>query len=208
MERKKIYLIRHGQTDYNKKGVVQGSGVDAPLNELGQRQALGFYEKYKSIPFDKVYTSALIRSIQSVQKFIDDGIPHVSFDGLNEINWGIYEGKIVNNDNNKYYEQVTEAWMQGKSDLQIEGGESPLMVQERQKPVLEHIVEQEGDNNILICMHGRAMRIFLCLLLNIPLKEMDSFAHDNLGLYLLNYHQSKFSIETANDRSHLVHLLT
>lgn len=200
-------MIRHGQTDYNKRGVVQGSGVDAPLNELGELQARAFYEKYKSIPFDRVYTSALIRSIQSVQKFIDDGIPHVSFDGLNEINWGIYEGKIVNNDNNKYYEQVTEAWMRGESDLQIDGGESPLMVQERQKPVLEHILAQKNEKTILICMHGRAMRIFLCLLLAIDLKEMDSFAHDNLGLYLLDYYQSKFSVEATNDRLHLAHLL-
>lgn len=200
-------MIRHGQTDYNKRGVVQGSGVDAPLNELGLLQAQAFYEKYKSIPFDRVYTSVLIRSIQSVQKFIDDGIPHVSFDGLNEINWGIYEGKIVSNDNNKYYEQVTEAWMRGESDLQIDGGESPLLVQERQKPVLEHILAQKDEKTILICMHGRAMRIFLCLMLEINLKAMDNFAHDNLGLYLLDYHQSKFSVKALNDRSHLAHLL-
>ena len=208
MERKKIYLIRHGQTDYNKRGVVQGSGIDAPLNELGKQQAQAFYEKYQSIPFDRVYTSALIRSMQSVQRFIDAGIPHVSFAGLNEINWGIYEGKIVSNENSKYYERVTEAWMRGESDLRIEGGESPLMVQERQKPVLEHIVTQQDEKKVLICMHGRAMRIFLCLLLGIDLKEMDSFKHDNLGLYQLDYQQSNFSIEVANDVSHLAHLVT
>ena len=200
-------MIRHGQTDYNKRGVVQGSGIDAPLNELGLLQAQAFYEKYKSITFDRVYTSVLKRSIQSVQKFIDDGVPHVSFDGLNEINWGIYEGKIVNNDNNKYYEQVTEAWMQGEIDLKIDGGESPLLVQERQKPVLEHILAHKDEKTILICMHGRAMRIFLCLMLGINLKAMDSFAHDNLGLYLLDYRQNEFSVEAANDRSHLAHLL-
>jgi probable phosphoglycerate mutase len=207
LERKKIYLIRHGQTDYNKRGVVQGSGIDAPLNALGEQQAQAFYEKYKSTAFDTVYTSKLIRSIQSVQKFIDSGIPHISFAGLNEINWGIYEGKIVNNDENQYYHQVTDAWARGESKLQINGGDSPWMVQERQKSVLEHILAQPNEKTILICMHGRAMRIFLCLLLNCDLKEMDSFAHDNLGLYLLDYHENKFSVEAANDVSHLAHLV-
>ncbi|EJF08716.1 histidine phosphatase family protein, partial [Pontibacter sp. BAB1700] len=37
MSIKKIYLIRHGQTDFNLQGIVQGSGVDASLNELGRR---------------------------------------------------------------------------------------------------------------------------------------------------------------------------
>lgn len=40
---KDIYLIRHGETEYNRKGVVQGSGIDADLNELGQKQAAAFF---------------------------------------------------------------------------------------------------------------------------------------------------------------------
>ena len=43
---KDIYLIRHGETDYNRLGVVQGSGIDADLNELGQRQAKAFFDHY------------------------------------------------------------------------------------------------------------------------------------------------------------------
>jgi len=207
LERKKIYLVRHGQTDYNKRGVVQGSGIDAPLNELGRQQASAFYEKYKPVPFDKVYTSALIRSQQSVQNFIDDGIPHAAFAGLNEINWGVYEGKLVDYEKNKYYQEVSAAWMRGECDLCIEGGDSPVMVQERQKPVLEHIIAQPDEKTILICMHGRAMRIFLCLLLGKDLREMDSFAHHNLGLYLLNYQENKFLLQAANDISHLEHLM-
>ena len=44
---KDIYLIRHGETDYNRMGVVQGSGIDADLNELGNRQAQAFFEHYQ-----------------------------------------------------------------------------------------------------------------------------------------------------------------
>ncbi|MCZ6899539.1 MAG: histidine phosphatase family protein, partial [Bacteroidetes bacterium] len=49
---KKIYLIRHGETDLNRAGVVQGSGVDTSINDFGRRQANEFYEKYKHVPFD------------------------------------------------------------------------------------------------------------------------------------------------------------
>ncbi len=206
MKSKKIYLIRHGETDYNKRGVVQGSGINAPLNDTGRKQAAAFYEKYKDIPFDKVYTSELQRSIQSVQNFIDDGIPHVSFAGLNEINWGIYEGKIVNSHDSQYYETITEAWTRGEVDVRIEGGDSPIMVQERQKPVLDYIEKQENEKTILICMHGRAMRIFLCLMLGESLKNMDEFAHTNLGLYILNYTDGAFTLELANDQAHLEYI--
>jgi broad specificity phosphatase PhoE len=85
LESKKIYLIRHGQTDYNLKGFVQGSGVDSDLNQTGRDQAAKFFEHYKNIPFKKVYTSKLKRSIQSVQSFIDKGIPHEAYEGFNEI---------------------------------------------------------------------------------------------------------------------------
>src|SRR5687768_4016565 len=72
---KKIYLIRHGQTDFNLKNIVQGSGVDTDLNDKGRSQAEAFYNKYKHVPFDKVYTSALKRSMQSVDLFVKSGIP-------------------------------------------------------------------------------------------------------------------------------------
>jgi len=64
MKSKKIYLIRHGQTDYNLKGIVKGSGIDAPINENGRKQAELFYNAYQHIAFDKVYTSKLQRSKQ------------------------------------------------------------------------------------------------------------------------------------------------
>ncbi|HCZ37344.1 MAG TPA: histidine phosphatase family protein, partial [Cytophagales bacterium] len=70
MTTKKIYLIRHGQTDFNLKGIVQGSGVDSSLNAKGMAQAQAFFEMYKHIKFDKIYTSTLKRTRESVSGFI------------------------------------------------------------------------------------------------------------------------------------------
>lgn len=202
MTSKTIYLIRHGETDYNLKGIVQGSGVDTDLNETGLRQAKAFYESYKEIPFKKVYTSSLKRAVQSVQQFIDAGIPHESFSGLNEISWGDKDGKIVNNEDHNYYRQVLDCWSRGEVDKCIEGGESPVDVQKRQKPVIDLIASRDEDP-VLICMHGRAMRILLASILHQDLRCMDQFEHHNLCLYVIKYFDRKFVMEKCNGLEHL-----
>jgi broad specificity phosphatase PhoE len=200
---KKIYLIRHGQTDYNLKSIVQGSGVDTDLNDRGLAQAKAFYEAYKHVPFDKVYTSALKRSQQSVKSFLDQGIPHEALAGLNEISWGNKEGHKITPSEDEYYHFMLKQWQLGNTALKIEKGESPDDVVVRMKPAMDHIMSQTSEKNILICMHGRAIRILLCYLLRYPLKSMDMFEHENLCLYVLNYSGSIFSVERYNDRDHL-----
>jgi broad specificity phosphatase PhoE len=200
---KKVYLVRHGQTDYNLQNIVQGSGVDTDLNDTGRKQAKAFFEAYQHIHFDKVYTSALKRSQQSVQRFIDLGIPTEALSGLNEISWGTKEGHRVTPSEDEYYHYMLKEWQKGNVDLRIEGGESPKEVVERMKPAVAHILKQEHEKTILICMHGRAIRIILCHLLNYPLKSMDMFEHQNLCLYVLNYNGSTFSVERYNDTKHL-----
>ncbi|HEY1011011.1 MAG TPA: histidine phosphatase family protein, partial [Daejeonella sp.] len=84
-------------------------------------------------------------------------------------------------------------------------GESPLEVKERQLTVLERLIEENDDQNILICMHGRALRLFLCLLLNKPLTEMETFPHSNTTLYKVEYDGSSFQIIDFNNTDHLTH---
>lgn len=202
MKGKKIYLIRHGQTDYNLRGIVQGSGIDAPLNDTGKAQAEAFHKAYKTTAFDKVYTSTLQRAIQSVDGFIKQDIPHERLSGLNEISWGTREGTEITPEEDEYYYEVIKEWQSGNTSLPIEGGESPEMVQKRQKEALDQILQGE-DECVLICMHGRAIRILLCLMLNYPLKYMDEFEHTNLCLYKISYTGNMFSIDWHNDTRHL-----
>lgn len=203
METKTIYLIRHGQTDYNKKGIVQGSRVDTDLNEEGREQATRFYDFYKNIKFDKIYTSLLKRTHQSVEKFIKSGIAHESYQGLNEISWGEQDGKVSNTEMHDYYMQVTNQWASGNLDLQIGGGESPNEVAARQQPIIEMILSRKEEKNVLICMHGRAMRVLLCKLTNQPISKMDTFGHSNLCLYVLKFDGKNFNIENNNNIEHL-----
>jgi broad specificity phosphatase PhoE len=202
----KIYLIRHGQTDYNLQGIVQGSGVDASLNEKGKSQAHAFYEHYKSVPFARVYVSKLKRSRESVTSFIRDGIPYEEHASLNEISWGNREGQKITPQEDAYYHQILRRWQEGETSVPIEGGDSPDEVAARQRPFLELIKSRPEDKTILVCMHGRAMRILLCQLMNYRLNAMDMFEHENLGLYLIHYTGSLFTIELYNNTEHLVEL--
>ena len=202
LKTKKIYLVRHGQTDYNKKGIVQGSGIDAPLNEEGRKQALAFYEAYKHIPFEKIYTSSLIRTHQSVSNFLEEGLPHTELSGLDEINWGTKEGKYVIAGQDVYFNKIIEEWQSGNTALQIDGGESPEDVASRQLPAIDRILSDD-EETVLVCMHGRAIRILLCVILNQPLSQMDEFPHHNLGLYVLTHDGDKFTVEETNLIGHL-----
>ncbi|MCH7396392.1 histidine phosphatase family protein [Belliella sp. DSM 107340] len=200
---KKIYLVRHGQTDYNLKGVVQGSGIDAPLNSNGYKQAKAFFDTYKDIPFEKVYYTGLQRTKQSVEGFLDLGIPHESVVELNEISWGKYEGVPMTPEENRYYQHMLEKWSSGELDYAIAGGESPNIVAERLKIGIDYILSKP-EKLILICMHGRAMRILLSVLMKYDLRFMDEFHHQNLGLYELNVDDTGvFRILKFNSGDHL-----
>ncbi len=200
-----IYLIRHGETDYNEKKIVQGEGVDAPLNEAGHQQALAFYESYGHFSFDKIYTSTLKRAHQTVLPFIQNGNPLEKHPGLNEINWGHYEGRPVAQEQRDYYKNLLQTWREGFTHIPIFGGESPEDVAEKQKPVLKKIINSPEEQRILICMHGRAMRVLLCQLMKKPLKAMDEFQHGNLSLYHLGIdEQNEVQLLKANCQEHLL----
>jgi probable phosphoglycerate mutase len=199
---KKIYLVRHGETEYNRTGVVQGSGVNSALNENGYKQADLFFKAYRDFPFEKVYTSSLRRTIQSVQKFIDMGIPHQILPGLNEISWGKSEGIPFSQATNKMYYGMIDSWKKGNINNKMEGGESPVEVKARQETAIKHIVNN-GEECVLVCMHGRAMKILLAWITGHSVAAMDNFEHENLSLYILNYNDKGFRIERRNDISHL-----
>lgn len=200
---KNIYLIRHGQTDFNLKGIVQGGRVDTDLNDTGRAQAQLFYDNYHHIPFDKIYTSALKRSQQSVQQFIDKPLPHEALAGLNEISWGDMDGKIASDIDSHIYWNMVRSWAAGDVEAKIESGESPLEVQQRIIPTMAKIASQIEERNVLICMHGRAMRILLATVLGKDLHTMDDYEHNNLCLYLLKYENGTYNLVKGNDIAHL-----
>ncbi|WP_316932340.1 histidine phosphatase family protein [Hymenobacter terrenus] len=195
--------MRHGQTDFNVRGIVQGSGVDSSLNETGRRQAAQFFAAYGHVPFDKVYTSTLRRTQESVQQFLDLGLPHEAHAGLNEISWGVREGTRITVEEDAEYQDVLAGWAAGRTDVRLSGGESPDEVAARQRPFIELLKARNDEQTVLICMHGRAMRVMLCQLLNYPLRCMEGFEHSNLCLYKLEFTGTVFTVKNFLDVVHL-----
>jgi len=203
---KEIYIYRHGETDFNQLGIVQGSGVDAALNATGLAQAKAFFEAYQHLDFQVVLTSALRRTQQTAAPFIRKGIRWQQFPEINEISWGVHEGKNSEPKLRKEYRQLMQAWKEGRLDQRIEGGESALEMAERLQRFIEHLKERE-EQRILVCSHGRAMRCLMCLLDGKDLRKMDQYHHSNTGLYKVNYQAGRFDFELYNDTAHLT-LLT
>lgn len=200
---KELYIIRHGETDYNKLGIVQGRGVDTDLNLLGREQADAFYQYYKHISFDKVYTSALKRTHQTVKNFIDNDIPWEQLPGLDELSFGIWEGKESKEDWVNAFRDMNHCWQSGQCDLSFEKGESPNQVSQRLQEALDIILARQEEKRVLICMHGRSLLVLLCMLHQLPVSCMTNFGHSNTCLYRVSVVNGQFTIIDANDIRHL-----
>ncbi len=201
---KTFYIIRHGETNLNSQGIIQGRGMNTDLNEKGKAQAVAFFNAYQHIPFDIVYTSTLKRTHQTVSRFIEKNIPWKQHAGLDELAWGIYEGK-PSDITKPAFLALTTAWLEGAVHEKFDAGESPIEVQNRQLEALEELKKlPEEVSNVLICMHGRALRIFLCVLSGLSLAQMDTFPHTNTTLYKVHFDGEGFEIQEYNNTQHLV----
>ena len=135
--------------------------------------------------------------------FIEEGIAFEKLPELNEISWGNREGQVIDADGDRYYFKMINEWVSGNTDFAIDGGESPKQVAERMRIAIKKIMSNDAEREVLICMHGRALRILLTVLLNYPLSAMDMFDHKNLCLYELENTGSFFKLNKYNETSHL-----
>ena len=195
----RLYIIRHAETEYNKKGIIQGSEVDSDINDTGDNQAELFYGYYKNINFDKIYVSALKRTYQTIRRFSDNGIPYEKIREFNEISWGVNQGK---SDDLEDYSKLIDTWLSGDLDNKFENGESPNEMSLRLVNGFNKVLEDNLDT-VLMCIHGRALRILLSKLIDNDLTEMDKYVHSNTGLYIIDYKKGKFEIIGRNLRNHL-----
>lgn len=199
---KNIYIIRHGQTDFNVRLIIQGRGINSDLNDEGLKQAKAFFDKYHPVDFDVVYTSALKRTHQTVSHFIAQNIPHEIRDSIDEISWGNFEGKEHEESLKETFYAIVDEWRKGNLTIKIDGGESAQDLADRLMPFVEEI-KNSTHENILVCTHGRTLRVLICLLTNTPVSKMDSFEHTNTCLYKLRYDGTLFHLELENDIVHL-----
>jgi phosphoserine phosphatase len=218
-----LYIIRHGETALNRQNIVQGSGIDSELNATGRRQAQSFFNYYQNITFDMVVTSALKRTHQTVAPFLDHyglkkpisldvtkasstdfkELKWVQLRELNEISWGINEGKTTSPESEGYFKTLMEDWLSGVYHSRIEGGESAAELRARVQNFVDFVKTQNDKKNILVCTHGRTLLCLLTILNEHPLSKMNDFRHQNTGLYKAHFIGDEFVFELENDARHL-----
>lgn len=205
MTHKTLFILRHGETEYNRQRITQGRRIDASLNATGREQAGLFYEAYRVQKFDKVYTSSLRRTHETVAQFIEQGLPHEALADLDEISWGEFEGQTIDEHLSKKMKAIIQRWESGDYKAHAEGGEDLHQISARLRQAMAHIIAQKEEKKVLIATHGRALLILLCLLLGHELKDMHSLRHDNTGLYILHYDykSGQYTLELENSLAHL-----
>lgn len=192
--------MRHAETEFNRKGIIQGSEVDSSINNVGDYQAERFYNFYKNINFDKIYVSGLRRTYQTIIRFVNSGIQCEKLDEFNEISWGVNQGK---SDNLDEYENLIKTWINGDLDNKFKSGESPNEMSKRLIKGFNHVI-LEGFSTVLLCIHGRALRILLSKIIDNDLTRMDKYVHSNTGLYIIDSNKKgKYEIVSRNLRNHL-----
>lgn len=150
----KLYIARHGQTDWNIQHKAQGRS-DIPLNETGIKQAEALRDNIKDIEFTAVYASPLKRAAKTAKIAVGDKYNIIYDDRLMERSFGDYEGKEING--------WVEATGYDIGDLHLNtnvGNIEPIRdVLARTKAVLDDIKAKHHDNDtILIVAHGQVAR--------------------------------------------------
>lgn len=204
-----LYIIRHGETELNRKGIVQGSGVDSELNRIGRNQARLFFEYYKNVHFDYIISSNLQRTHQTLEPFLlrDTHKKWIKMPELNEISWGVHEGQLSDFRSHETYKKLMNDWESGIYETKIEKGESAAELHARVSQVVNHFKNNPHyhGKNVLVCTHGRTLLCLLTVLKETPLSMMNKFKHQNTCLYKVHYIGEEFIFELENDVRHLRH---
>ena len=157
----KLLIIRHGQTGGNVKGLVQGAGLDLPLNETGRAQAAAAAEKLLSLHLPVIYSSTMLRARQTAEIIAAGvGCPTVAVEGLEEVHFGEAEG-VLSEDAHRIYGDVFEVINNEghprRFDVCLPGGESIRQSTERGRKALREIAARADVPVVGVVTHGALM---------------------------------------------------
>ena len=176
-----IYVVRHGQTDWNKEARIQG-GTDNPLNATGLEQAAALGRTLADVRLDAVYTSSLQRARQTAAVF-EGRAPIVALDELRERHFGKFEGA------NEKDAALVADWNKRRFTWadDMEGGESLESQSKRAESVLRKIRERHKDGGtVAIVAHGGINPILVSHILGLPPQEgAAAIAQSNDEVYRL-----------------------
>lgn len=199
-----LYLVRHGQTEFNISGKLQGS-ADSPLTERGIREAEKLKESLQDIPFACFYSSALGRAYHTASILKGDRkVPLLQFSELNEIAFGVWEGVGKEELEETCPDNYSRLWNDPVSYQPPKGAESFDDFFSRVRLFSSKLFEQAAEKNILAVTHGIWLKTFYCIFQQKKLDQLwDPPYIPNTSLSILDTSGQCPVFLTESDISHL-----
>ena len=200
----RIYLVRHGETEWNRVRQFQGRS-NLPLNQEGRKQVKALAAALKNKPLTAIYTSPLIRALETARliKAFHPSTPIFEEKGLIEMDLGEFDGMKAQ-DWAEQYPDFRKAWNENPASVKMPGGESLKEVQARAKEALERITRiYSPDTTLLISSHNFVNLTLLCDVLKISLNRFRELSQENAAYNVICKKGNRLYAELVNERSHL-----
>jgi len=209
---RRVYLLRHGETNWNKEGKIQGGGFDIPLNENGRNQARAAARAMEDIPVSLIASSPLSRATETAD-ILTQGRDHyyerILVPGLREMSFGEFEGfprrhSGVDPDLKARYERIDKACNEDPTKA-FPGGESAATVAKRAKKaffeMLDHFSEHQ---HIALVCHSRLNRILISEAFLHDIKHFPSVKQGNSCINAIDIREDGFTdIKVLNYIEHV-----
>jgi broad specificity phosphatase PhoE len=155
-----IYLIRHGETDWNRLGIYQGT-TDVPLNAAGRAQARALGTMLRGVDFDAGYTSPLRRARATAEAVLGGtGVPLVEAPELREMCYGVWQGRGAR-PAGRCSPGIEWRFRHDPWSVRIPGGETLHEVRARAARIWERVVDAHWGDVVLLSGHGHFNRVLL-----------------------------------------------
>jgi len=186
-----IYLVRHGETDWNRDGRLQGI-LDVRLNEVGIHQGRQIAQRFSSLRALKVYTSPLWRALHTatlLQSHVRD-CPVIIEPRLREIDHGVWTGLTMGRITRDFPEEF-EGWQLRPDRVRPRGGESLQEPYSRAAGFLHELTETSTGSDVLIVSHGVINALLVCAATGAPLARLWNFPQPNAHVTALRVEGQK-----------------
>ncbi len=197
-----IYLVRHGQTAWNKEEVFRGR-TDIPLNETGLKEAELAGEYFKHLELHAIYSSPLSRAFQTAQKIARFHPLEVQpLDGLIDMSFGSWEGhslKEVEEKDALHYQQ----WREEPHRVKLSGGETLDEVRGRVLAALEEVIREYPERTVVLVSHRVINKVLLCAILGLDNSHFWQITQDTTAINLIHYRNGKYMLSLMNETCHL-----
>ncbi len=192
-----LYLIRHGETEWNKSGRYQGS-TDVALSEAGLAQAEKVKEYFRNIPLDGVISSTLSRAKVTAQGIADThDLPLETTPALKELCFGDWEGKSFSEIDVLWPGMMDEMY-HAPDEVRLPHGESFLDCQKRTMAFIKELIARGDNKSYVIVSHGAALRTIICAMMEIPLARSWNMGLSNASITIMRHYVGENNMKDMN----------